>query len=1011
MKLSKEDAKVRRSSVIVTSSHSPFLFLCLNFSQAFFEEYHLPRRTRNFDKEEIYKGKHDRKKAFYRRVLANEEDRGELYPVWKAGWNTFADFGIGIGIYFTQLLVLAIVCFITGGILILGSHEYSTDDYGVSNGEDPFFFITAACPAPTNITVTLGCPTGYSNCTADYLPNCDIPRNVIIGDLAMSLIFAFAIFASKYLEDAIKEKLDTSVQTISDYSVEVLDPEPDADNPDEWYEFFSRFGSVRYISIIRKNEKIVYNCFHKHKLLHKLHSLQEQLQQLPPTNNIGGRAMTLTEQQHYQDHYYEQIQKKITNIYKKIDKLDIKLSKQYLHSFRVYRIYVTYEYEEHQRLCLQSLEVPDIYAKFDIKDLSNMKNLFRNENVLNVIEPVEPDNVLWQYLAYEHSNKRLFRIFLSYATTILTFTAVWYSIVAAQSYHNSVFLGFIIAVFDSLLPIIFEIYTDITLPISESSKQSNLQLRLFLARLLLSTLIPYLQTNWNKVLTTSFIQQVIIIQSSACFITPIISLLDIGNVIRRNYFAYYQSDTQQELNLKWSASEWSLADKYTGISKVLFVSLYYAILVPYSLYLAMIAFLLMFFIDRYLLLRKWKILPLFDESIAIRLRQQAILAVAAHMFVTIRFIYSWPMDQVWHHKDTNLYERVNKRPSWNVLHFEIKDWHTSAQRDYLPYYYAGMIVVFVLALYVWILYPLSEYCKRLFCYNLRLIGEAQEISFSQVNHNITVYEPAYPFRETKFLCSHLIDVKKEHRPSFVTAYDDENHDISYYIPEIHRPHVLSIIKYYSKEFEEEYIKSNPTSELANTVEEFLKKERIKSDKEKNKENNNKSIMPRSQLVTLDDNDESDEDDDNSINIEMIEAGNMRNQSSSTVPRISLPRSPSVRKASEPPQNSKGNLLRQSHYDRIRDSYHALPLHVELDHRTNPQEQLRQLQGNLPEELKQKIASKEVERVPTLAERSMGKKPFQRFSGVRQSTKITPQFSDSPPKQNYRKNRSYNYSDD
>eukprot|EP00599_Poterioochromonas_sp_BG-1_P008113 CAMPEP_0173132462 /NCGR_PEP_ID=MMETSP1105-20130129/162_1 /TAXON_ID=2985 /ORGANISM="Ochromonas sp., Strain BG-1" /LENGTH=183 /DNA_ID=CAMNT_0014043977 /DNA_START=968 /DNA_END=1520 /DNA_ORIENTATION=- len=157
-------------------------------------------------------------------------------------------------------------------------------------------------------------------------------------------------------------------------------------------------------------------------------------------------------------------------------------------------------------------------------------------------------------------------------------------------------------------------------------------------------------------------------------------------------------------------------------------------------------------------------------------------------------------------------------------------------------------------------------------------------------------------------------------------------------------------------------------------------------------------MPRSQLVTLDDNDESDEDDDNSINIEMIEAGNMRNQSSSTVPRISLPRSPSVRKASEPPQNSKGNLLRQSHYDRIRDSYHALPLHVELDHRTNPQEQLRQLQGNLPEELKQKIASKEVERVPTLAERSMGKKPFQRFSGVRQSTKITPQFSDSPPKQ-------------
>jgi len=74
--------------------------------------------------------------------------------------------------------------------------------------------------------------------------------------------------------------------------------------------------------------------------------------------------------------------------------------------------------------------------------------------------------------------------------------------------------------------------------------------------------------------------------------------------------------------------------------------LFYSLLAPLSILLCAVAFVVIFFIDNYLLLRKWKPPTMLDAKIAVRLRQQAVLAVAAHMYVTLRFIYSWPMDEV-----------------------------------------------------------------------------------------------------------------------------------------------------------------------------------------------------------------------------------------------------------------------------------------------------------------------------------------------------------------------------
>jgi hypothetical protein len=741
----------------------------------------------------------------------------------------------------------------------------------------------------------------------------------------MSLIFAFTIFATKLIENNIVEKLDESLQTISDYSLEVKDPPYDADNPDEWYEFFSRFGSVRYISIIRRNDEIIEKLFEKHKCLHKIETVQHILEEQNEKNEVNN----------LQDHskYNQMWLKRLDKLHRNLTDLNNELAQLYLKSYKVCRVFVTYEYEEHQRLALANLEVPDLYAKFDLKDLSNAKALFRRSSVLNVVEPQEPDNIMWGHLSYEYNNLKFLRYILSYALCIGALVGVWYAIRNASELNNPTLLGFVIAVFDSLLPVFFEMFTDICLPVSASQKESILQLRLFFARLLLSTLFPYFQTNWNGVLRSKFIQQIITIQISACFISPFITFLDIGNVVRRNIFASCQSETQEEYNLKFSGSEWSLAEKYTGIAKVLFVSLYYATLVPFSLLLAALAFLFMFGIDRYLLLRKWKVAPMFDESVAVRLRQQAILAVAAHMFVTIRFIYSWPMDEAYYHEKSNSYEKVDKYPSWNILSLHTtQEWQSDVQKKYLIVYYLGMLIVFFLAIYVWIIVPWASKIYDFFCYHLKVVGDSQGIPFSEVTSNMICYEPVYPYRETKFLCSLLVNVPKHHRPSFVTVFDQDNHDISYYVPELHRPHVLSVVKYYSKADEEEYMKQKK--------------------------------QHHSLLGTTEGEDDDDDDFDD------LEGGRGRlrrlpyeskrgNADDLAMSQIDLDLATSEKKSKK--QKKKHPPKRfSSRSESAGIELNALPLHVQLDQQLNPYEHRSKQTGNLPDELKKKIASKAID---------------------------------------------------
>lgn len=665
-----------------------------------------------------------------------------------------------------QLLILSITCLVGGLILTVAMSEFNKPSYGLQQSSNPFVPISAACASPVNVTATSGCDHGDAECIGQYRENCELPFMAGAADLAMSVFVLAAIVASKFFENEIVEELDEAVQTAQDYSVVVNDPDADADSPDEWFEFFSRFGKVRYVTITRKNSTLTALIAQKHHALKKLHDISMQ---------------GLEAQQGKRKEKYE----------RRLQGLDIQLEAAYTRTYPTCRVYITFEKEEHQRLCLEELEVPDIAAILDLQTVQPRK-MFRGVNVLDVCEPPEPDSVLWENVELDRKMKMYYEIFANLASIGLL--VLCYFIVDYSQSVSSLFLSFVIAAADTILPMFFEALTDISCPHSEGKRQSNLQVRLFLARLLLSTVFPYLQTAWNGVLDADFISQVVSVQIAACFVTPIVSLFDIGGIVTRNIIAPLSSDSQGELNSFWMGSSWSLAERYTGISKILFVSLYYTLLNPISLIIAMVAFLLVFLIDRFLLLRRWKMSSMLDAMIARRLRQQGILAVALHMAVTVRFIYSWPMDSVMLQADGS-FAKVDKFPPIQIWLLSSKHWMGDSQASILRMYRITTLLVCIVAIYIWIIDPIFRSLHKLFCYDVESVGDVQDVPFSAIAKT-PCYVPTTVFRNEQFLCSYIKDMLPHNKPSMLRASPGEEDDLSGYVPEQYQPHVLSVVKYY-----------------------------------------------------------------------------------------------------------------------------------------------------------------------------------------------------------------------
>ena len=386
----------------------------------------------------------------------------------------------------------------------------------------------------------------------------------------------------------------------------VCNPPEDATDPDEWFDFFSRFGRVKYVTVNLDNAKLLKLLLQK-RLIMREYSTYRKPYLATEAVSVATVEGTIIQRLEWffgigtsSDEY------KLRTLFKINQDIDLLCKTK----FKCCAVYITFETETEKMHCLELLNIEKSVVNY-IRGVITPERRFRNFVLIDADESSEPDNISWLNAGISE-NERYARS----ASSFLFTAAVLYAcflLVSSQT-NNAGALVAVISVLNSILPVIFICITDIEGTIDEDDRQNSFMIKLYCARVLTAVIFPFMGTTWNTFPDVKTIASIKNVQLSSCFLSPFLQLLDINGIISRQILTRLFARNQADANRYWSGTKFTLAERYTEISKTLFISLFYSFLDPTSLFIGALACINTFFIDRYLLLRRTSQPPMLDNS-------------------------------------------------------------------------------------------------------------------------------------------------------------------------------------------------------------------------------------------------------------------------------------------------------------------------------------------------------------------------------------------------------------
>ena len=187
----------------------------------------------------------------------------------------------------------------------------------------------------------------------EFALGCELRALIVNTDLATCcVLLVLTILYLRYLKSRIKY-LDERSFTPQDYTIMVVDPDSNADDPCEWKAFAERFGDVRCVTVARDNAQLV----------QELVSLWQLLA-------VAALSTSQSERERLAPH---------------VAAAHLRVQTRSRRRANVCKVFITFEREDAQRLALTRLEVGKISARLD--DTSVMfssQDVFRGTNVLEV---------------------------------------------------------------------------------------------------------------------------------------------------------------------------------------------------------------------------------------------------------------------------------------------------------------------------------------------------------------------------------------------------------------------------------------------------------------------------------------------------------------------------------------------------------------------------------------------------------------------------------------------------
>jgi hypothetical protein len=279
-------------------------------------------------------------------------------------------------------------------------------------------------------------------------------------------------------------------------------------------------------------------------------------------------------------------------------------------------VFVTFETEAAQRKVLSALSVGTLASLRQNKHaVASDKYLFRGERVLSVLEPDEPNTIRWQDLNEKFKDRlkqQAITTFCTCATIVIIAT-----IVNLLNNASATGAAFGIAIFNSIFPMFAKALTDLEAHSSEGGKQRSLYFKIALFRWVNTAVVITLITPFTNTIQEhkGLIGQIYALFFAEIVTTNAIQLADVMGHVQRHFLAP-RAKTQDAMNLSMQGQPFELAERYTNMTKILFLAMWYCAIYPAAFFMCSFALFINYFVDRFSLMRTWKRAPQLGEKIS-----------------------------------------------------------------------------------------------------------------------------------------------------------------------------------------------------------------------------------------------------------------------------------------------------------------------------------------------------------------------------------------------------------
>jgi hypothetical protein len=308
-------------------------------------------------------------------------------------------------------------------------------------------------------------------------------------------------------------------------------------------------------------------------------------------------------------------------------------------------------------------------------------------NVLKVTLAPEPSDIRWENLDTEPIT-----VFVQAATM----TAIGMFVVFCLGgfcfglmMANAALGAIAISVCNSILPMIMKMLNNKEQHPTWTATEASLLFKLVAGRMLIFGILPFMTTPWHATISagapTNFdadevqapltlsgdddsyykypfwsinsyskdgnsslppnIKKILTILLSDALLGPLIRVANpAGN------FAYFYGTTtaksQEDLEAMFKGSAWMLSERFSDMTKTIYVTLFFSALMPVAYLLCAIAMFNTYWVDKYMLLRVWQVPPQLDASIVATTRSHLAFICLIHIVVTTWYYAGWPFDGV-----------------------------------------------------------------------------------------------------------------------------------------------------------------------------------------------------------------------------------------------------------------------------------------------------------------------------------------------------------------------------